>query len=161
MTADAQPPRNKIAISALSVIMMALGVLAILFFFLTVTNDRAIQLVLNWMPSDGDTQAPSFVLIYLERFGIIVSLLFIGSGVSFAAIGLRLRSGNIRIAYWARIALLWLTIGVAAYIVLTVFNIVNSAAMDKEAVIPPGCFPAQCLPFSFWRLASASGTGLT
>lgn len=130
----ADPARNKLQISALSVIMIVIGALAIIFFILTVANDEAIQLALNWTPSEEDPQAPSLLLIYLERFGIIVSALFAFLGVAFMAIGLRLRGGNIRVAYWARIAILWLCMGLAAYIALTVFNFINSAAMDREAV---------------------------
>ena len=130
----ADPARNKLQISALSVIMIVIGALAIIFFILTVANDEAIQLALNWTPSEEDPQAPSFLLIYLERFGIIVSALFAFLGAAFMAIGLRLRGGNIRVAYWARIAILWLGMGLVAYIALTVFNFVNSAAMDRETV---------------------------
>ncbi len=130
----ADPARNKLQISALSVIMIVIGALAVIFFILTVANDEAIQLALNWTPSEEDPQAPSFLLIYLERFGIIVSALFAFLGAAFMAIGLRLRGGNIRVAYWARIAILWLGMGLVAYIALTVFNFVNSAAMDRETV---------------------------
>ncbi len=130
----ADPARNKLQISALSVVMIVIGALAIIFFILTVANDEAIQLALNWTPSEEDPQAPSFLLIYLERFGIIVSALFALLGVAFMAIGVRLRGGDIRVAYWARIAILWLGMGLVAYIALTVFNFVNSAAMDRETV---------------------------
>ena len=130
----ADPARNKLQISALSVIMIVIGALAVIFFILTVANDEAIQLALNWTPSEEDPQAPSFLLIYLERFGIIVSALFAFLGAAFMAIGLRLRGGNIRVAYWARIAILWLGMGLVAYIALTVFNFINNAAMDRETV---------------------------
>ena len=118
----------------LSAAMMLLGALAIFFFFATVANDEAIQYVTNWTPTESDEQAPSFVLIYLERFGIIVSALFILAGVFFIVIGWRLRLGGIRVAYWARIGLLWIGIGASAYIVLELFNSLNTAAMDKETV---------------------------
>ncbi|MDE2820885.1 MAG: sugar ABC transporter permease [Chloroflexota bacterium] len=134
MSHAADPAQNKLQISAVSVAMMAIGALAIVFFILTVANDEAIQLALNWTPSEEDPQAPSFLLIYLERFGIIVSALFAFLGAAFIVIGRRLRGGNIRVAYWARIAILWLGMGLVAYIALTVFNFVNSAAMDREAV---------------------------
>ena len=114
--------------------MIVIGALAVIFFILTVANDEAIQLALNWTPSEEDPQAPSFLLIYLERFGIIVSALFAFLGAAFMAIGLRLRGGNIRVAYWARIAILWLGMGLVAYIALTVFNFINNAAMDRETV---------------------------
>ena len=125
---------RQLKINILSASMLLIGLLAIVFFFLTVLNDTAIQLVLNWSPTEADSAAPSLLLIFLERFGIIVSALFICAGAFFIVIGWRLRRGHIRIAYWARIALLWLGIGIAAFIALTVFNHFNSAALDKEAV---------------------------
>ncbi len=134
MTATKTASEVRLPVLALSAIMMAIGALAIVFFVLTVGGDPAIQLVQNWMPADDEAQAPSLLLIFLERFGIIVSMLFIGAGAFFIAIGWRLRQGHIRTAFWARILLLWLAIGVAAYIALTIFNILNNAAMDKETV---------------------------
>ena len=125
---------RRIIVHVLSVVMMLIGALAIVLFFLTVINDPAIQLVLTWQPGDGDGQVPSLLLIFLERFGIIVSALFIGAGAFFVGVGWRLRHGQIRTGYWARILLLWLTIGAGAYIALTGFNIINGAAMDREAV---------------------------
>ena len=125
---------SRLLVNALSAVMILIGALAIVFFCLTVLNDPGIQLALNWVPGDDDASAPSLLLIFLERFGIIVSTLFIGAGGFFIAIGWRLRHGHIRMAYWARILLLWLAIGIGAYIALTIFNILNGAAMDKEAV---------------------------
>ena len=134
MKAKPTSSNRPLLVNALSVVMILIGALAIIFFFLNVLGDPGIQLALNWTPGDDDASAPSLLLIFLERFGLIVSALFIGAGGFFIAIGWRLRHGHIRTAYWARILLLWLAIGVGAFIALTVFNILNSAAMDKEAV---------------------------
>ena len=142
----------------LSAILILIGALGFLLFVATVANDDAIQYVVNWTPTDGDEQAPSFLLIYLERFGIIVSALFALAGVFFIVIGWRLRTGNIRIAYWARIALLWLGIGAGAFIVLELFNILNTAASDGEAVdfgallstISPALIVA-LIAYALWR----------
>ncbi len=134
MSAKRKPNNSSLLVSLLSAVMILIGLLAIVLYFLTVLNDPGIQLALNWAPGDDDGQAPSLLLIFLERFGIIVSALFIGAGGFFIAIGWRLRHGHIRTAYWARILLLWLAIGIGAYIALALFNILNSAAMDKEAV---------------------------
>ncbi len=130
----AAEPQNKLQIYAVGACMIVMGALAIIFFILAVANDEAIQLALNWSPSEGDERAPSVLLIYLERFGIILTALVALLGVAFMLIGARLRSGDIRIAYWARIAVLWLGIGLVAYIALTAFNFINSAAMDREPV---------------------------
>lgn len=134
MHTSAASPRNRPGIVFLSAAMMLIGALAILLFFAAVANDEAIQYVTTWSPAEADEQAPSFVLVYLERFGIIVTALSILAGVFFIVIGWRLRLGGIRVAYWARIGLLWLGVGAAAFIVLELFNILNAAAMDKEAV---------------------------
>ena len=125
---------SQLQISILCAILIAIGILAIVFFALTVTSDPAIQLVVDWTPSDDSPDAPSLLLVYLERFGIIVTLLFTGISLAFIALGIRLRGGDIRIAYWARIGLLWLCVGIGAYVLLTAFNIINSAAMDNEAI---------------------------
>ncbi len=132
--ATAAAPRNRPEILLLSAAMMLIGALAIIFFFAAVANDEAIQFVINWTPAEADEQTPSFLLVYLERFGIIVTALSILAGLFFIVIGWRLRLGGIRVAYWARIGLLWLGVGAGAFIVLEVFNVLNSAAMDKEAV---------------------------
>lgn len=134
MQQSSNSSQNNLQIAAVGFCMMALGALAILFFILTVANDEAIQLVINWSPTEEDPQAPSFLLIYLERFGIIATALVAFLGAAFILIGARLRSGNIRTAYWARIAILWLGLGLLAYIALTIFNFINGAAMDREPV---------------------------
>lgn len=134
MQDSAQAPQRKPLVTLLSAAMMLIGILAILLFFAAVANDEAIQYVQNWTPSDGDEQTPSLLLVFLERFGIIVSSLIIAAGLFFVVIGWRLRLGGIREAYWARIALLWLGIGAGAFIALEAFNSFNSAAMDREAV---------------------------
>ncbi len=108
--------------------MIAIGVLAIVFFGLSVANDPAIQLVRDWTPTEGDERAPSLLLIYLERYGIIVTALFACAGAFFMVIGARLRRGELRTAFWARIGLLWLAIGTGAKIALDLFNIINGAA---------------------------------
>ena len=133
MTSKERASEVRPPVLALSAMLMAIGALAIVFFALTVANDPAIQLAQNWTPTEGETQ-PSLLLIFLERFGIIVSTLFLGAGGFFMAIGWRLRKGHIRTAFWARILLLWLAIGVAAYVALAIFNALNNAAMDRETV---------------------------
>ncbi len=134
MQTSSQSPQRSPSVALLSAAMILIGLLGILFFFAAVANDEAIQYVLNWSPGDSDEQTPSLLLVYLERFGIIVSVLIIAAGLFFVVIGWRLRAGGIRMAYWARIALLWLGIGAGAFIALEIFNILNTAAMDREAV---------------------------
>ncbi len=149
MPASLQSSAEKLPAIVLSLILIAIGVLAIIFFIVTVFNHEAIQLVLNWTPTEENAQAPSFILVYLERFGIIVTALFIGLGFCFIRLGMRVRDGDIRIGYWARIAVLWFCIGLGAYIALTVFNIVNSAAMNNRALdidmLVPAVAPALVL----------------
>ncbi len=161
MLSTAQSPPNRNRIMLLSAAMMLIGVLGIVFFFASVANDAAIQFVLNWTPSDSGEQAPSLLLVFLERVGIIVSILVVSAGIFFVVIGWRLRLGAIRVAYWARIGLIWLGLGASAFIALEIFNSFNSAAMDKEAVDFPALvstvLPALMLAlfaFALWRWLS-------
>ena len=154
MTAKRSTSEVGAPVLALSASLMAIGLLAIVFFALTVANDPAIQLAQNWTPTEGETQ-PSLLLVFLERFGIIVSTLFLGAGGFFMAIGWRLRQGHIRTAYWARILLLWLAIGVAAYIALTVFNILNNAAMDRQTVYVGALLTAIAPPLLVFAVAAS------
>lgn len=115
----------------LSGLMILIGLLAIAFFLAIVLQDSAIQLALNWTPSDTVPEQPSLLLIYLERFGIILTLLFMFMGAFFIGVGIRLRKGNIRTAYWAQLGVMWLTIGMIVLIVLNTYNLVRNAQLDE------------------------------
>ena len=147
-------PTKKRQIILLGGIMAAIGLLAILFFVATVLRDEGIQLALNWTPSEEEA-APSLLLIFLERFGIIVSTLFLSAGVFFVGIGIRLRRGSIRTAHWASLSLMWLTIGVAAVIALNTYNIVRTAGLnDEPAAI--GLLASTSLPAGLILIAAFS-----
>lgn len=125
---------NSLQITLLSGLMILLGAMAIIGFFLTVSQDEAIQLTLNWTPSEDIPNQPSLLLVYLERFGIIVTALVIFIGGFFIGLGVKLREGNIRTAHWASLTLFWVAIGSIALIFLTVYNTIRDAQLDKIPV---------------------------
>jgi hypothetical protein len=108
-------------ITALSMLMSTIGVLTILGFISSILQDEAIQLVLNWTPSAEVPNQPSLILIYLERFGIIMTGLILFVGIFFMGIGWKIRKGHIRTANWASMTLMWLAIGMLAFMMLTTF----------------------------------------
>ncbi len=139
-------PPKRLQIMMLSGIMIVIGLLAILFFVVTVLQDEGIQLALNWSPSETVPTAPFLLLIFLERFGMIASVLFLSAGMFFVAVGIRLRHGNIRSAHWASLALMWLSIGVFTLIVLNTYNIVRAARLNDESVSIDSLISSSLLP---------------
>lgn len=113
---------------------MLIGMSAIVAFISSVLQDEAIQLVLNWQPTDDGATQPSLLLVYLERFGIIITALILYIGVFLIVIGWRLREGSIRVAQWAKIALMWITIGLGAVIALTLFNVIRLSDLGRQTV---------------------------
>jgi trehalose/maltose transport system permease protein len=118
----------------ISALLVLIGISAILLFGLTVLQDEGIQLALDWTAGDDATRQPSVVLAFLERFGLIVPGLILYLGVFFTLIGIQLRKGHVRTAQWARMGLLWLSIGLAALILLNVYNLVRTATLEDETV---------------------------
>lgn len=152
---DSSPKKRQIIL--FSGMMTAVGLLAVLFFMATVLRDETIQLALNWTASEEASAAPSLLLIFLDRFGIITSSLFLSAGVFFVVVGIRLRRGNIRTAHWAGLGLMWLSIGAVVLIALNTYNIVRIAGLNDEpatfgllvsASLPAGLILA--VAFSLW-----------
>lgn len=139
-----KPPGTKIYI--LSGLMVLIGLLGALFFLATVLQDDAIQLALNWTPTEEDALQPSLILIYLERFGIILTALFAFLSAFFIGVGIRLRKGSIRTAYWAQLGVMWLSIGMIALILLNTYNLVRNAQLD-DLPIDVGQLIATSIPF--------------
>lgn len=134
MTSSPQHTPRSTPIVILSALMVMLGLVAIVFLIVSIQQDEAIQIALNWIPSDEIPEQPSLILVYLERFGIIVTSLFLFMSGFFITIGLRLRNGGIRTAHWARLGLMWLSIGMIILIMLNTYNIVRNAGLDDMAV---------------------------
>lgn len=125
---------NKQARYIVSALLISIGFGAIVFFLLGIMQDAGIQLALNWVASDEVPTQPSVLLIFLERFGIITPLLVLYLGFFFIITGLRLLSGKIQHAQWAKVAFLWLTVGLIFFILLNSYNLIRLSA-DDEAII--------------------------
>jgi trehalose/maltose transport system permease protein len=118
-------------------ILLGLGVIS--WFAVTVFTSPAIKEVLNWTPTEGETQ-PSLIMAFLTQFGIILPVLAIGLGAISIWLGARLFSQNILVARWAQTALLWLTVGSAVAILFNFIQVsVNyvSAQRSGEEFINP------------------------
>ncbi|MGJ3237561.1 MAG: carbohydrate ABC transporter permease [Anaerolineae bacterium] len=129
-----QTPSQRQSRYIISVILMMIGLGAIVVFVLSVLQDSGIQFVMNWAPSEEFPTQPSLLLVFLERFGIITSLLVLYLGIFFIVIGLRLPGGEIQNAQWAKIAFMWLSIGLIVYIILNSVNLIRLSS-DEDAII--------------------------
>lgn len=127
-----EPPDKK-ARYIISALLILIGFGAIVFFVIGVIQDAGIQLALNPIISEDAVQ-PSLLLVFLERFGIIVPLLVLSLGIFFVVIGTRLSAGNIQSAQWAKTTFLWLTVGLIGYILLNGYNLFRLVG-DEEASI--------------------------
>jgi trehalose/maltose transport system permease protein len=143
-------------ITALSMLMSTIGVLTILGFISSILQDEAIQLVLNWTPSAEVPNQPSLILIYLERFGIIMTGLILFVGIFFMGIGWKIRKGHIRTANWASMTLMWLAIGMLAFMMLTTFNAAQDAQVN-EYPLNYGALFTTLLPPALLMLIAGSG----
>lgn len=117
----------------LSALLIAVGIGAMLFLVGRVVQDAAIQVALNGSVADGLPQ-PSVILIFLERYGLIIPALVFGLGGFFVTIGARLLNGQIQAAQWAKTIFLWLTVGLIVLFLVNSFNLVQLRG-DDEATI--------------------------
>jgi len=131
-SSDPTPRRTQIYL--LSGLMIVIGALAIILLAFLVQQDEAIQLALNWTPTEEAPNQPSLILVYLERFGFIVTGLVVFLGLFFIGIGVKLRDGNIRTAHWASLALIWVSIGMIALIFLNTYNAIRNAGLEDVNV---------------------------
>lgn len=127
-------PRTTPQAYFLSALMIVIGVTAVIAFVFIVSGNQAMQLAINWIPGDDSPDRPSVVLAFLEQFGLIVPALILYLGAFFFVIGIRLLNGQIATAQWARIALFWLAVGLGGATLLTIFNAVQTANEDGEAI---------------------------
>lgn len=123
-------PRISNRVVMLSAVLIAIGVLTILFFFISVMQDAGIRLAFNWVATEDSPVRPSLLLAFLERFGIVIPLLIFYLGCFLIWVGYKLRTGSLRVAQWARIALMWITIGLIAWILLSIYNALRIAHLD-------------------------------
>ncbi len=144
-TASSDTTSQRSQIQLLSVLMIVIGALTIIGFFLAVQQDETIQFALNWTPSEEAPEQPSLVLIYLEEFGIIVTALVIFVGVFFIRNGIRLREGHIRTANWTSLALFWVSVGVISLFALNTYNAIRNAQLD-DIPFDAGAWGASVIP---------------
>jgi trehalose/maltose transport system permease protein len=131
---DSGPLRSgKTAAYLLSSLFFFLGLAAMSVFVVSVLQDPAIRLILDW-PSTNGEQPPSLILAFLSTFGIVLPALVIGLGGAALWLGLRLRHQEIGAGRWAQIALLWLTV---ACIAIAVFGVINLAQAGQSTPDAP------------------------
>ena len=152
--ADSSQPRLSARAALISALLVIIGIGAIFSFLVSVQQDDAIQFALNWEASEDFPDQPSIILAFLESFGIIVPALIFYLGSVLIGIGIRLRSGQIRIAHWAKVALLWLMVGSGALILLNLYNIVREVTED-EIVLNAGDVLTAFLPLIIGFIISA------
>lgn len=129
-----KPPPISSRIYLICAMMIVIGVSAIAYFVYNVWQDDFIRTALDWTPTPERPDRPSVVLAFLEQFGLIVPGLFFYLGGFFIVIGYQLRDANIRTAHWAKVALLWLAIGLGILIILTIYNTIHTANLRRETV---------------------------
>lgn len=129
---DRPPPSLRITI--LSVLLILIGVFAIAFFLLSVAQDSNIQTVLDWVATEEDPTRPSLLLVFLERFGIIIPMLVLYLGGFCITIGVKLTNRSVRTAHWARIVLMWMAIGLVATTLLNLFDALRTATMENDTL---------------------------
>jgi trehalose/maltose transport system permease protein len=123
---------GRVAAYLLSSLFIFLGLAALSAFAVTVLQDPAIRLILDWTAADGDAP-PSLILAFLSTFGIVLPALVIGLGGAAIWLGFRLRSQHIGAGRWAQIALLWLTVASIALGILGLINLAQGAPGSPDA----------------------------
>ena len=129
-----RPPPSSVPAYLISALLIVIGISAIGFFLYSITQDDGIQFALDWVVSEDYPDEPSVILAFLERFGIIVPALVLYLGTFLIVIGLKLRSGHIRIAQWARLSLFWMSVALIALTLLNVYNLIRDSGGDDTSV---------------------------
>ncbi len=114
--------RQRLGLELVSALLVLVGVAAIGWLLLSVSNDAAIQEVRDWTATDDDSERPSLILAFLDSFGIVVPALVIALGMVFIRLGLWVRTRNINAARWAKMAFAWMAFGAGAIAALNFFT---------------------------------------
>lgn len=131
-TSGRKAKRTTLPAQLIGGLLIAIGILAVVVFAITVSQDEAIQFALNWTASEEFPEQPSILLAFLEQFGIILPALVAYLSIFFISIGAQVFGGSLRAAHWAKIILMWLTISLGILIVLTIYNTIRVA--NEEAM---------------------------
>lgn len=134
ISGPASAAAGRFVIWGLSALFIGLGLLAVALFCVAVAQEPAIQTVLNWTPVEGE-RAPSLIMAFLNRFGIVLPLLILGLSILSVRLGLRLRTRHIVAGRWAVAALFWVAIGLLAAALLSLINLTRSAQADPNSAL--------------------------
>ncbi len=142
-------------------IFILIGVGALLWMFLSIFHDPAINLAVSGQAVEGEQ--PSLVIAFLTQYGLILPVLIISSGFALIWLGYRFLARSVVIARWGQSVLLWLMVGAviltAAALVTTftaVFSPPDSQPVQAEAaggfaILLPGA-AALIAGVGFWGL---------
>ncbi len=131
-TSGRKAKRTTLPAQLIGGLLIAIGILAVVVFVITVSQDPGIQFAVNWTASEEFPEQPSILLAFLERFGIILPALVAYLSLFFISIGAQVFGGSLRAAHWAKVILMWLTIGLGIVTVLTIYNTIRVA--NEEAL---------------------------
>ncbi len=121
---------DRVALELLSIATILIGVGVLLYFFNSVRTDSGITEVREWtVETSEDGERPSYVLAFLDSFGVIIPILLIILGGLFVRLGLWLRQADVNAGRWSQIVYSWLTIGLGFVGVFQI--VVNSADSDS------------------------------
>lgn len=124
---------QRIPVFLLSAFLIFVGLAAIAWLSLSVTQNPVIQLA--WQGSDlqEDTQTPSLIIAFLLELGFILPILTLGFGLTFVWMGLKLRTGDIQTARWVQSALVWLAVIAGLGILYQLFLMISPALFRTTA----------------------------
>lgn len=112
----------------ISSFFLLVGLAAIGMLVAAVLADADIQASIGWTAGEPDDTRPSLILAFLDNFGLVITLLTLGFGTLFFGLGIALRSRSLTAAKHARVALIWLAVGLILVIVLGIFNEVQQTS---------------------------------
>jgi len=136
-------PNGQLAAWLYSGLFILVGLMAIVFFVLTVVNDPAIRLAAE---GSGDAERPSLILAFLTTFGIVLPGLILGLGTMSMWLGYRLRARQITTGRWAHLALLWLTVGAIALALVNLFRLIGQLNAPNPPPLDTGLLMPVILP---------------
>ncbi|MCA9891157.1 MAG: sugar ABC transporter permease, partial [Anaerolineae bacterium] len=146
-TAHQKAKRSPIPAYLVGGLLILIGIMAVVGFVISVSQDDGIQLALNWTASEEYPEQPSVLLAFLAQFGIVLPLLVAYLSIFFISIGAQVLGGSLRAAHWAQVAYMWLTIGMGITILLTIYNTIRVANEDGVAVDVGALLGSIVLPF--------------
>lgn len=115
-----------------SALFFTLGFAAFIWLITAISNNAAIQSVLEAVPN-AEGESPSIIMAFLTEFGIVLPLVVIGLGATSIWLGIRLSTRKILAARWAQIALTWILIAVSGLFVFQVIRLAFSEFFPTDS----------------------------